>query len=108
MLSVTANGYGKRCVVEEYPIQRRAGKGVITLRRTKRTGPLVAISGVVRTDDIMIITESGTLIRTNVSGIATLGRNTQGVRLMRLKDGDTIAAVTRVVQEDPPDTEASA
>ncbi len=108
LLSVSANGYGKRCVVEEYPIRRRAGKGVITLRRTKRTGPLVAISGVVKTDDIMIITESGTLIRTNVSGIATMGRNTQGVRLMRLKDGDTIAAVTRVVQEDPPDTEASA
>ncbi len=107
LLSVSENGYGKRSVQADYPIKRRAGKGVIALRRTKRTGPLIAIAGVVESDDVMIITEGGTLIRTEVSGIATMGRYTQGVRLIRLREGDGIAAITPVVEaESEADGEA--
>ena len=107
LLTVSANGYGKRSSQADYPVRRRAGMGVITLRRTKRTGPLIAISGVVDSDDIMIITEGGTLIRTEVSGIATMSRYTQGVRLMRLREGDTIAAVTRVADEESEEVKRS-
>ena len=99
LLSLSANGYGKRSILDDYPVQRRAGKGVITIKCTSRTGPLVAIKGVLASDDLMIITGNGTLIRTNVQEIATQGRNTQGIRLIRLREGDAIADVTRVVTE---------
>ena len=107
LLTVSAKGFGKRSSQADYPVRRRAGMGVITLRRTKKTGPLIAISGVVESDDIMIITEGGTLIRTEVSGIAIKGRYTQGVRLIRLKEGDTIAAVTRVADAESEELKRS-
>ena len=108
LLAISANGYGKRTLLDDYRIQTRGGKGIITLKTTPKTGPLVSIKGVLETDDLMIVTGNGTLIRTHVEGISTLGRNTQGVRLIRLKDGDAIADVTRVVVEDDEEEEGVA
>ena len=111
VLAISAKGYGKRTTLDNpdgdsnrsYPVQRRGGKGVITMRTTSKTGRLVSIKGVLSTDDLMIVTENGILIRTHVDGISTMGRNTSGVRVINLKSDDAIADVTRVVTEDDED-----
>jgi DNA gyrase subunit A len=100
LLSISANGYGKRTSLDEYRVQTRGGKGIITLKTTAKTGPLVAIKGVRESDDLMISTQSGIMIRMHVSDISVYGRNTQGVRLINLKPGDAIADVTRVASEE--------
>lgn len=100
LLAISENGYGKRSLVEDYREQSRGGKGVITLKVTKKTGELIALKEVSDSDDLMVITESGKVIRMNCGGIRTMGRNTQGVRLMRLDDDGRIAAVTRVANEE--------
>ena len=105
VLTVSANGYGKRTPLDKYRIQGRGGKGLITMNRTTRTGPLVTIKGVQEDDDLMIITENGIMIRMSVDEISTMGRNTQGVRVINLKDGDSIADVTRVIPEEAEETE---
>ncbi|MDZ7772718.1 MAG: DNA gyrase subunit A [Balneolaceae bacterium] len=104
VLAISENGYGKRSLVEDYREQSRGGKGVITLKVTKKTGNLIALKEVSDNDDLMVITEAGKIIRMNCEEIRTMGRNTQGVRLMRLGDEGAIAAVTRVVNEDEDDT----
>jgi len=110
VLTVSQNGYGKRTPINEYPVHSRGGKGVITHNQSKRTGPLVAVKGVHVEDDLMIVTEQGLMIRMDVAPISQMGRNTQGVRLINLKDGDTIADVTRVVreEEEPADEDSTA
>ena len=100
VLGVAEKGYGKRTPLSNYRVQGRGGKGLITLNKTKRTGRLVAIKGVHDGEDLMIITENGIMIRTSVDEISTMGRNTQGVRVINLKDGDSIADVTRVVVDE--------
>ncbi len=100
ILAVSENGYGKRSDVKEYPVIRRGGKGVITLKTSLRNGNMVALREVVDTDDLMIITAKGVLIRLPVSTIRTISRNTQGVRLIRLDEGDVISSVTRVVESE--------
>ena len=100
VLAISANGYGKRSKLEDYRIQNRGGKGILTMKTTHKTGALVAIKGVNESDDIMIVTQNGILIRMHVRGISVLGRNTQGVRLINLKDSDAIADVTRVALDD--------
>jgi len=100
VLAVAENGYGKRTPLADYRVQGRGGKGLITLDRTDRTGDLVAIKGVLGEEDLMIITMNGIMIRTSVDEISQMGRNTQGVRVINLKDGDSIADVTRVVIEE--------
>ncbi|MDX1741638.1 MAG: DNA gyrase C-terminal beta-propeller domain-containing protein, partial [Rhodothermales bacterium] len=100
VLSISANGYGKRTDVDEYRLQGRGGKGIITQKTTSRTGAVVGIKAVLDSDDLMIVTHNGLLIRMHVAGISTLGRNTQGVRLIKMKPGDSIADVTRLVIED--------
>jgi DNA gyrase subunit A len=100
VLAVAENGYGKRTPLAKYRVQGRGGKGLITLDRTDRTGDLVAIKGVLGEEDLMIITMNGIMIRTSVDEISQMGRNTQGVRVINLKDGDSIADVTRVVIEE--------
>jgi len=104
VLAISENGYGKRSLVEDYREQSRGGKGVITLKVTKKTGELIALKEVSDKDDLMVITEGGKVIRMNCGGIRTMGRNTQGVRLMRLDGDQQIAAVTRVVNEEEDDT----
>lgn len=104
VLAISENGYGKRSLVEDYREQSRGGKGVITLKVTKKTGDLIALKEVSDKDDLMVITEGGKVIRMNCGGIRTMGRNTQGVRIMRLDGEEQIAAVTRVVNEEEDDT----
>jgi DNA gyrase subunit A len=103
VLALSENGYGKRSLVEDYREQSRGGKGVITLKITPKTGDLIALKEVTDQDDLMIITERGKVIRMSCKSIRTMGRNTQGVRMMRLDEDGSIAAVTRVVNEDEED-----
>ncbi len=105
VLAISENGYGKRSLVDDYREQSRGGKGVITLKVTPKTGDLIALKEVTDQDDLMIITERGKVIRMSCSGIRTMGRNTQGVRIMRLDSDGAIAAVTRVVNEDEDEAE---
>ncbi len=106
VLAISENGYGKRSLVDDYREQSRGGKGVITLKVTPKTGSLVALKEVSDTDDLMIITERGKVIRMQCKGLRTMGRNTQGVRIMRLDQDGKIGAVTRVVNEDDDEEEA--
>jgi DNA gyrase subunit A len=100
VLTISSKGAGKRTVLEDYPVQGRGGKGVLTQKTTDRTGSLVGIRGVTEGNDLMIITTNGIMIRLSVSGISRYGRNTQGVRLINLGDDDTIADVTLVATDD--------
>jgi DNA gyrase subunit A len=101
ILVVSENGYGKKSKIEDYRVTNRGGKGVKTLNITPKTGNLIAIKVVYENDDLMIINKSGILIRMSVSSLRVMGRATQGVRLINLRDDDRIASVARVeVDED--------
>ncbi len=100
ILVVSENGYGKRSKLEDYRETNRGGKGVKTINVTEKTGDLIAIKSVLDNDDLMIINKSGLIIRLAIAELRVMGRATQGVRLIKLKDGDAIAAVTKVVNED--------
>ena len=106
ILVVSANGYGKRSDFEEYRKTNRGSKGVKTINITDKTGDLIAIKNVTDADDLMIITRSGLTIRMAVSDIRVAGRATQGVRLINIKEGDSIAAVSVVAKNDEEETEA--
>ncbi|MRM82612.1 DNA gyrase subunit A [Riemerella anatipestifer] len=99
VLVVSEKGYGKRTAVEDYRVTNRGGKGVITLNITEKTGQLIAIQSVVDGNDLMIINKSGVAIRMSVDNMRVMGRNTQGVRLINLKNSDEIAAVAKVEAE---------
>ena len=107
VLAVSEHGFGKRTEVINYRVQNRAGKGIITIKTTEKVGQMVSLLEVVDNDDLMIITSNGVLIRQAVSSIRSIGRNTQGVKLIRLDDGDSIAAVTRVQEEKEPQPDDS-
>jgi DNA gyrase subunit A len=100
LLVVTAKGMGKCSPIEEYRVQRRGGKGILTLNRTEKTGEVVALKEVLPDDELMLITKQGVVIRMPVKGIRVSGRNTQGVKLVHLDDGDIVCDVARVVTED--------
>jgi DNA gyrase subunit A len=100
ILTVTEKGYGKRTAVEEYRLQGRGGSGIINLKVTDKTGPVVKVMEVAGDDQVMVITAFGKIIRTNVRDISILGRPTQGVRLIHLDEGDTVVAVARVAEGD--------
>lgn len=104
VLALSEHGYGKRSLVEDYREQTRGGKGVITLKITPKTGSLIALKEVSDNDDLMIITEKGKIIRMHSKDIRSMGRNTQGVRMMKLGSEDTISGITRVVSEDDTDS----
>ena len=106
ILVVSANGYGKRSDFDEYRKTTRGSKGVKTINITDKTGDLIAIKNVTDADDLMIITKSGLTIRMAVSDIRVAGRATQGVRLINIKEGDSIAAVSVVAKNDEEETEA--
>lgn len=95
ILIVTTNGYGKRTPASEYRIQSRGGKGIKTINVTGKNGAVVSLKVVKDDEDLMIITSSGTLIRTSMSGISTMGRNTQGVKLISIREDDSVATVCR-------------
>jgi DNA gyrase subunit A len=100
LLVVSENGFGKRSDIEDYRITSRGAKGVKTLNITDKVGNLVSIKEVTDEDDLMIITNRGIAIRIHVSDLRIMGRNTQGVKLIKLSDKDGIASVTRIVRED--------
>lgn len=100
ILVVTDKGFGKRSELDDYRITRRGGKGVITMKSSDKNGSMISIREVVDNDDLMIITTKGIMIRQNMGEIRVMGRNTQGVRLIKLHEGDTISAVASVVGED--------
>ena len=100
LLVVTAKGMGKCSPIEEYRVQKRGGKGILTLNRTEKTGEVVALKEVLPDDELMLITKQGIVIRMPVKGIRVSGRNTQGVKLVHLDDGDIVCDVARVVIED--------
>ena len=100
ILVATEKGYGKRTEVLQYRTQTRAGKGVLTMRCTDKTGKMVNIMEVVDSDDLIVITDSGVLMRQPVKDIRAIGRVTQGVRLVKLDDGTNISSITRVISED--------
>ncbi len=100
ILVVSENGYGKRSSIDDYRITNRGGKGVKTISITKKTGGLVAIKNVSDSDDLMIINKSGIAIRMGVEDLRVMGRATQGVRLINLKDNDSIAAVAKVMKDE--------
>jgi len=100
VLVVSENGYGKRTDIEDYRVTNRGGKGVKTIKITEKTGQLVTIKDVTDKDDLMIINRSGIVIRIGIDKLRVMGRATQGVRLITLKEGDSIASVTKVEQEE--------
>ena len=102
VLVATENGLGKRTDVIQYRTQTRGGKGVMTMRVTEKTGKMVSIMEVVATDDLIVITDKGVLMRQPVSQIRTIGRVTQGVKLVKLDDGTKISSISRVINEDEP------
>ena len=100
ILVVSKNGYGKRSALDDYRITNRGGKGVKTISITEKTGHLVALKSVSDADDLMIINKSGIAIRIEVAGLRVMGRATQGVRLINLKENDNIAAIAKVIKDD--------
>ena len=100
ILVVSANGYGKRSSLEDYRATNRGGKGVKTISVTEKTGELVSIKNVSDENDLMIINKSGIAIRMSVDSLRVMGRATQGVKLINLKGGDSIAAVAKVMKEE--------
>ncbi len=100
VLVVTKNGYGKRTPAEDYRLQSRGGKGLITCNVTEKNGPLVSVKAVTGDEDLMLITVGGVLIRINVDSISRTGRNTQGVKLIRLNEDGAVATVAKVEREE--------
>jgi DNA gyrase subunit A len=108
ILVISENGYGKRSKIDDYRITNRGGKGVKTMNVTEKTGDLIAIKSVSNDNDLMIITQSGLTIRLAVSSISMLGRATQGVRVINLKNEDRIASVARVTIEEAAEIDGDA
>jgi DNA gyrase subunit A len=94
------NGYGKRTSIDEYPLQRRGGKGVITIKTSERNGQVVSIRLVDEQDDLMLMTDSGKLIRISVGGISVISRNTQGVKLIGMGMGEKVAGIARLAEKE--------
>ena len=105
VLVVAENGYGKRSAVEDYRITNRGGKGVKTINVTEKTGKLIALKNVTDQEDLMVINKSGITIRIGVDTLRVMGRATQGVKLIRLRDEDSIASVAKVSKFESDDLE---
>lgn len=103
ILVVSENGYGKRSLIDDYRVTNRGGKGVKTINITEKTGKLVAIKNVTDEDDLMIINKSGIAIRMAVSDLRVMGRATQGVRLIKVREDDAIAAVAKAMKDEDED-----
>jgi len=106
ILTVTENGYGKRTPVDEYRLIGRGGQGVVSIQTSERNGAVVGAIQVLEEDEIMLISDHGTLVRTSINEVRSMGRNTQGVRLIRLSAGELLAEVERVVKEDDDESES--
>jgi DNA gyrase subunit A len=107
LLTVCERGYGKRTPTSDYPTKNRGGKGVIAIKTTERNGKVVNLRIVTDDDDLMLITDGGKLIRMPVDGIPTIGRNTQGVRLIRLEEAEKVVALERLAEKEEGETEVA-
>ena len=105
VLVATEKGFGKRTEISQYRPQKRGGKGVLTMRTTDKVGKMITIKEAIDSDDLMIITTRGVLIRQPVSKIRAIGRATQGVKLINLDKGAMVASITRIISEDEKETE---
>jgi DNA gyrase subunit A len=108
ILTVTANGYGKRTAVDDHPRQGRGGQGVIGIQTSERNGVLISAIQVSEDDDIMLISDGGTLVRTGASQISLLGRNTQGVTLIRLRQEEKLVGLERIQADEEEDGDDAA
>jgi len=100
VFTITENGYGKRTEIDEYPIRKRGGKGVITIKTTARNGKVVGILLVGQDDDLMLMTNTGKIIRMPIEGISVISRNTQGVKLMNLEPGELVVGAVRLAEKE--------
>jgi DNA gyrase subunit A len=107
ILTVTENGYGKRTPLEDYRVQRRGGRGIITIKVSARNGPVLGIAQVVDDDEVMLITDTGRVLRCKVKGISTMGRATQGVTLMGLSADEKLASMARMAESDDATAESN-
>jgi DNA gyrase subunit A len=107
ILTVTENGYGKRTPLEDYRIQGRGGQGIITIKVSARNGPVLGIAQVLEDDEVMLITDGGRVLRCPVKGISTMGRATQGVRVMDLDADENLASMARMAEADDAAAESS-
>ncbi len=105
LFAATENGYGKRTSVDEYPVQKRGGKGVITIKTSTRNGRVVGILLVEEDDDLMLMTDAGKLIRTPISAINVISRNTQGVKLIGMDTGERVTGVARLAEKEEEEQE---
>jgi DNA gyrase subunit A len=110
VLTVTENGYGKRTAIDEYPVHGRGGQGVISIQTSARNGPVVGAVQAVEDDEIMMITDGGTLVRNRVADVSRMGRNTQGVIMIRLSKQEKLIGIERIEnleseETDLPDSE---
>jgi len=103
VLTATENGYGKRTLIDDYPVYGRGGQGVIAIQSSERNGPVVGAVLVTEEEEIMLITNGGTLVRTRVAEVSTMGRNTQGVRLINLTKGEKLIGMERIAETDEDD-----
>ena len=110
LFAVTENGYGKRTSIDEYPVQKRGGKGVISIKTSQRNGLVVSILLVEEENDLMLMTNTGKIIRMTIKGISVISRNTQGVKLMGMETGERVVGAARLAERtaagigvrDPP------
>ena len=98
-MTVTDKGYGKRTELREYPVQGRGGTGVITIKCNEKTGLVVGVEQVIANDEILVITTDGNIVRMRVNEISVIGRNTQGVRVVSLKDDNRVVCVEKLMEE---------
>ncbi len=100
MLTVTANGYGKRTGIDEYRVQSRGGVGIINIHTTDRNGHVVGVAHVRDQDEVMLITQQGKVLRMAMAGVRTIGRATQGVRLIEIEPEDRVVSIARLAEQD--------
>jgi DNA gyrase subunit A len=100
LLSVTANGYGKRTEMAEYRAQSRGGKGIINIKTSPRNAEVVGVKFIAKDEEVMLITEQGMIIRLSTADISTIGRATQGVRLIQLEEGDRLVSLARLAEKE--------
>ncbi len=103
LLTVCQNGYGKRTKVTEFPTKGRGGKGMIAIQASERNGPLDGSTQLFAGDEIMLISDQGTMVRTRGDEVSVVGRNTQGVRIIRLKDSENLVRLARIAEPDEED-----
>jgi DNA gyrase subunit A len=103
ILTATENGFGKQTPIKDFTLQKRGGKGVIAIQTSKRNGKLIAADQVQQDDEVMFISSIGNLIRTTIDNISVIGRNTQGVKLIRLSDDDKLLGMERIINDNNDD-----